>query len=55
MAIGSQPKVKRNQNIVKYKDEKGMTLKQIAKMMQISEQRVHQIYHREKKKEEKGK
>jgi len=52
MALGSQAKEKRNNNIVRYKDEKHMTFDQIARMMQISTQRVHKIYHREKNKEE---
>lgn len=50
MAKGAQPKLERNRKIVEYRDKRGMTFNNIARMLNLSQPRTWEIYRREKKK-----
>lgn len=46
------PKTKRNKNILELKDKKDWSFSQIGEEFNISKQTAHEIYHREKARQE---
>lgn len=48
----NKPKQVRNETIVKLKDKKNWTFEAIGKEYNIKRQTVHEIYHREKARQE---
>lgn len=47
-----EAKTKRNQRIIELRDKKGLSFETIAKHYGITKQTAHEIYHRDKKRQE---